>query len=25
VCVAGVAMREGWAGLLLQFWWWDPE
>jgi len=21
VCVAGVAMREEWAGLLLQFWW----
>ena len=21
VCVAGVAIREEWAGLLLQFWW----
>ena len=21
VCVAGAAMREEWAGLLLQFWW----
>ena len=21
MCVAGVAMHEEWAGLLLQFWW----
>ena len=25
VCVAGVAMHEEWAGLLLQFWRSDPE